>query len=126
MLTQPFKRILKKAGVPVYPKPLQDLRASRETELLDEFPLTDVCSWIGNSPNVAREHYAMTCQESFDRAVGLAKENFVPIHWPISRDSGHLTATGEGKTLSQKVNLTKENQGQIHFWKVWVIGGNHP
>lgn len=96
VLTQPFKRILKKAGVPVYPKPLQNLRASRETELLDEFPLTDVCSWIGNSPKVAMEHYAMTRQESFDRATGLAKENFVPIHWPISGNSSHLTATGEG------------------------------
>ncbi len=28
-----------------------------------------VCSWLGNSPDVANKHYAMTMQTSFDRAV---------------------------------------------------------
>ncbi|TWU33893.1 hypothetical protein [Novipirellula artificiosorum] len=29
----------------------------------------DVTSWLGNSPTVANNHYAMTMQASFDRAV---------------------------------------------------------
>ncbi len=95
MLTKPFKNILKKAGIPIYPKPLQNLRASRETELMNQFPLKDVCTSIGNSPKVAMEHYAITRQDSFSRAAGLANEYFLPVSWPVSGDSGHLPATSE-------------------------------
>ena len=48
---------------------MQNLRATRETELLAHYPAKDVTSWLGNSPAVANKHYAMTMQASFDRAV---------------------------------------------------------
>ena len=38
-------------------------------ELLAHYPAKDVCSWLGNSPDVANKHYAMTMQASFDRAA---------------------------------------------------------
>jgi hypothetical protein len=85
-------RILKKAGLADYPKLLQNMRASRETELMDEFPITDVCAWIGNTPKVAMEHYAMLRQESFLRAAGLALGNGGPNGGLKSGDSGQLPA----------------------------------
>jgi hypothetical protein len=48
---------------------MQNLRATRETELLAHYPAKDVTSWLGNSPDVANKHYAMTMQASFDRAI---------------------------------------------------------
>jgi len=64
-----LERIVKKAGLTPWPKLMQNLRATRETELLANYPAKDVTSWLGNSPSVANKHYAMTLQESFDRAV---------------------------------------------------------
>jgi integrase len=63
-------RILKKAGVTPWPKIFHNMRASRETELLDDYPIKDVCSWIGNSQAVAMKHYAMKRLDSFSRANG--------------------------------------------------------
>lgn len=64
-----FRRIIKKAGLLPWEKLWQNLRASRETELMAEYPLTDVCGWIGNSPDVANKHYAMSQAEHFKRAA---------------------------------------------------------
>lgn len=60
---------LKAAGIPPWPKIFQNLRSTRETELLERFPLQVVCSWIGNTEAVARKHYLQTTDEHFNRAT---------------------------------------------------------
>lgn len=62
---------LKAAGIPPWPKIFQNLRSTRETELLERFPLQVVCSWIGNTEAVARKHYLQTTDEHFNRATTL-------------------------------------------------------
>ena len=64
-----LEKIVTKAGLVPWPKLMQNRRATRETELLAHYPAKDVCSWLGNSPDVANKHYAMTMQASFNRAV---------------------------------------------------------
>jgi hypothetical protein len=57
-----FNRIIKRAGLIPWVKPWQNLRSSRETELLDSWPDHVVCAWIGNSKAVAREHFKKAAQ----------------------------------------------------------------
>ncbi len=64
-----MEKIVIRAGLVPWEKPMQNLRATRETELLSHYPAKDVTGWLGNSPTVANNHYAMPMQESFDRAV---------------------------------------------------------
>lgn len=64
-----FERILKRAGVEQWPKLFQNLRASRETELTNSFPLHVVTGWLGNTPAVANKHYLQTTDEHFRQAV---------------------------------------------------------
>ena len=64
-----MEKIVTKAGLVPWPKLMQNLRATRETELLAHYPAKDVTSWLGNSPAVAAKHYSMVMQESFDRAI---------------------------------------------------------
>jgi hypothetical protein len=45
------------------------MRASRETELVAEFPTHVMCEWLGNSETVARRHYLTVRDEDYDRAV---------------------------------------------------------
>ncbi len=70
-----FKRIIRRAGVEPWPRLWQNLRASRETELMREYDLATVCRWIGNSPAVAAKHYAMSADldADFQRAIGAGK-----------------------------------------------------
>ncbi len=62
-------RIIRRAGLQVWPRVFHNLRASCQTELEDEFPSHVVCSWIGNSERVAREHYLQVTDEHFARAA---------------------------------------------------------
>ena len=61
--------IQERAGVAPWPKLFQNLRASRETELMARYPAKDVASWLGNSVPVAMKHYAMATDESFQSAA---------------------------------------------------------
>lgn len=71
-LRQQFERIIKRAGLTPWPRLFQNLRASRETELMREYDLKTACRWIGNSPAVAAKHYAMSSDldADFRRAAG--------------------------------------------------------
>jgi integrase len=68
-LRQPFKDIVKRAGLEMWPKPFQNLRATRETELMRAHPEHVVCGWIGNTQRVAREHYLAATAEDFQKAL---------------------------------------------------------
>ena len=57
-----------RAGVASWPKPFQNLRASRETELARAFPLHVVTEWLGNTPQIALKHYLQVTDEDFARA----------------------------------------------------------
>jgi integrase len=62
-------RIIRRAGLVPWPRLFQNLRATRETELAERFPLRVVTDWLGNTPNVAHDHYLSTTEEHFRRAV---------------------------------------------------------
>lgn len=62
-------RIIGKAGLKPWPKPFQNLRSTRETELAERFPIHVVCEWLGNSPAVAAKHYLQTTEEHFAQAI---------------------------------------------------------
>jgi len=67
-------RIIKRAKLPQWPegwpKVFQNLRFSRQTELAQVYPIHVVCQWLGNSPDVAMEHYLRATEADFTRATG--------------------------------------------------------
>ncbi|HML75422.1 MAG TPA: site-specific integrase [Anaerohalosphaeraceae bacterium] len=69
-----FERILEKSKIVCWKKPFQNCRSTRETEL---FKMTGgnvkaVCSWIGNSPEIAMKHYAQICEADMKQAAEKA------------------------------------------------------
>jgi len=64
-------RIIKNAGLKPWPRTYQNLRASRETELTESFPLKSVTEWIGHSPTVANRHYLSVPDSHYEKACAL-------------------------------------------------------
>jgi integrase len=62
-------RIIRRAGLTPWPKIWQNLRATRETELAESYPMHVVCAWIGNSQVVAKKHYLQVTDAHFQKAV---------------------------------------------------------
>jgi integrase len=69
-----LQRIIAKAGLTPWPRLWQNLRASRETELANEYPIHVVTEWIGNPPKVAAKHYLSVTDDHFAQATkGVAQ-----------------------------------------------------
>lgn len=81
-------RIIKRAGLDPWEKVFQNLRSTRETELVETFPLHVVTYWLGNSELVAARHYLQTTDEHYDRAIGKAAQNAAQkLHEGTGNDS---------------------------------------
>ena len=70
-------KIILRAGLEPWPKLFQNMRSTRETEL---FKMTSgnvkaVCSWIGNSPAVAMQHYAQVTDADEKEAAKMSLLN---------------------------------------------------
>lgn len=61
--------LVAKAGIELWPKLFHNLRASRETELCEQFSVNVACEWIGNSAGVALTHYLTVRPDDFAKAV---------------------------------------------------------
>ena len=67
-LAKPFEKIIEAAGLTVWPKLIQNLRASCETEWLDRgTPAHVVAKWIGHSVKVQNDNYAQVDDHHFDQ-----------------------------------------------------------
>ena len=117
-------KIISRAGLEVWPKPFQNCRSTRETEL---FKMTGgnikaVCSWIGNSPAVAMSHYAQVTEKDIQEAAKMAllndAENIVEkrVHNRVQTTA----ATGRTKhqmNLPQVLIIARVSRGLRHHAK---------
>lgn len=65
-----FKRIAKMAGIVQFPRPFDNMRASRSNEVYAEFGAFLESQWIGHSAKTARQHYLQVTEADFKRAAG--------------------------------------------------------
>ncbi len=64
-------RLLRRAGISGWPRLFHSMRASRQTELQQEFPLHVVCTWLGNSRGIAQRSYQLVTEDDFANAAGM-------------------------------------------------------
>ncbi len=90
----------------LWTRPFHNLRASRETELVETFPVQVVISWLRNSPTVAMRHYLMTHDSHFEAALqGGSEAAHCAAHNPAQqshatvRDGSQMDTTGNRETL---------------------------
>ena len=68
-LSTRFKKVIRTAGLTPWPKPWTNLRATRDTELREEFPSHVVDAWIGHREEVAKRRYLMVTDDHFAKAA---------------------------------------------------------
>ena len=96
-----FEKIIKRAGLVPWSRLFQNLRASRETELMAKH----VASWIGDSVPVAMRHYAMATDESFQAAAGLTCDRgYISGHMPGYQEPGSSQHAKTEKAVSTQEN----------------------
>lgn len=69
-----LEEAIHRAGMEPWPKLFQNLRSTRETELMKQFPIATACKWLGNSAKVALAHYNQVTDADFEAALGGSKK----------------------------------------------------
>ena len=93
-----FVKIIERAGLIPWPKPFQNLRATRETELMETYPSHVVVSWIGHSETVARKHYLQTTDAHFEKAI--IQKPGIQVGHQVGHKACEVAKTGETVTAS--------------------------
>jgi hypothetical protein len=74
-LRTPVVRALRNAGLTQWPRVLQNLRSTRETELCSLHPLHVVVYWLNNSERMAQKHYLQITDDHLKAGCGLATQD---------------------------------------------------
>jgi len=83
-----LERIITKAGHKPWPRLLQNLRASCETDWVERYPAHVVAPWLGHSPKVAAQHYLMSREHHFEHVVSGGAAAAGPGPGPGPDESG--------------------------------------
>lgn len=79
-----MSRIIEHAGVEPWPKVFQNLRATRATEVADQYGEARESKWIGHSRKIARKHYFQVTDDDYAKAAAtensLGKALRHPLH----------------------------------------------
>ena len=73
-----IEKIIRRAGLSPWPRMFHNMRASRETELTERFPVHVVTAWLGNTPEIARKHYLQVTDDHFAKAIRGGAESGAP------------------------------------------------
>lgn len=117
-------RIIKRAGLKPWPKLWHNLRATRQTELEDQFPGHVVSTWIGNSQQVAARHYLQVTDEHYRKATQNPTQKMHETCRNASKDSDKESSEPEAETVvssasfesSRKKTTPYEMQGVSEEW----------
>ena len=74
-LRRRFKKIVGRAGLQPWPKLFQNMRASRATELVKDFPEHVVTAWMGHSKRIAQKHYLQVTEDDYKQASSNPTQN---------------------------------------------------
>lgn len=81
-----FEKIVERAGLEPWPRLFHALRASCESDLAREYPITTVCKWIGNTVAIAARHYIQVTDTDFQRAAtGGVNPMKNPVQNPVQQ-----------------------------------------
>jgi integrase len=104
-----FQKIIRRSGLQPWPRLFHNLRASRETELVERFPIQVVTDWLGNTPKVAMKHYLMTTSGHFDSAVATTPKS---VHKPVQQGARTTTNDDAPTTVNAEIStISAETTG---------------
>ena len=91
------KKIVKRAEIDPWKNFFNSLRATAETDLMDEFGLRRACQWAGNSAGTAMKNYALVKKTDFtDPGMQTRPEQLVPNELKPAQKSAAKSAAING------------------------------
>ena len=68
-----IEKLANRAGVALWEKPFQNMRASCSTDLADKYPSKVCAEWLGHTEQVADKHYRQVTEAHFQSATEIVR-----------------------------------------------------
>ena len=112
-----LERIIERATLKPWPKLWQNLRATRATELADEFPDHVAAAWLGHSTKIANKHYRQVTDSHFAKAVATGADTGAVRS--VQHDSTAFKSADVPKNEPRGAALTiAESSGTFSQWAI--------
>jgi integrase len=111
-----LERIIERAGLVPWPKLFHNLRASRQTELAERYPIHVVCAWLGNSARIAGEHYLQVTEAHYEQAAQI------PAQPVAERDCQQKTGLPVGNEESLCGQVIASNVNRCQDLRLPLVG----
>ena len=114
-------RYITAAGLTPWPKPWQNMRSTRATELADNFPSHVCAAWLGHTEAVADECYRQVTAEHFQKATAGAAHKAAQQAPVLARKpsqpltSGTPKVPGTPRLANTYENLQESKVGAVGF-----------
>jgi integrase len=123
-----LQRIIKRAGLKVWPKGWQNMRATRATELENQFGAHKATEWCGHTQKIAEAHYWMVTADDIAQAAGW--QSGANVVQQVDADPENASQTvpePESKNeKNQRLPGVAKNRGRIHIPPVGPEGLEPP
>ena len=116
------KKIVTKAKQKIWANFFNSLRASAETDLMDEFGLRRACQWAGNSPATAMKNYALVRKTDFVDDGNSVKKVDAKCAAILVDDAKSDAERASTQELKPNKKRTAENQRSLQCVSVDDIG----
>ncbi|NQV26959.1 MAG: site-specific integrase [Rhodopirellula sp.] len=117
-----FTKMIRLAGFEPWPKPFQNLRSTRETELAEDYPLHVVCAWIGNTERIAAKHYLQVTDDHFTSAASSGSSETVRKPVRYGTESGRIDSQAENDDSHKSMPYKeKRSRAETRDRSMWAI-----
>lgn len=122
-----FERLVKRAGLEPWPRLFHALRASRETELAQTFPLHVVTAWLGNTPRIAMKYYLQVTDADFEKAAkGGAESGADAVQKSVQQPAATSRTDSQPSPESVLLPLPATPCWMVHYFKTERTGDGLP
>ena len=88
-----FTPIAERAGIGPIPRPFNNMRMSRSNEVDGEYGVKEESLWIGHSTKTFKDHYGVTTEEDFKKAV--ARKVIKSVNNPDAGQTAEMTYSNQ-------------------------------
>lgn len=116
-----LERAILQSGLTPWPKLWQNFRATRATELADQYPSHVAAAWLGHTEQIADRHYRQTTATHYDRAISEPTGPIPGCEEELAQKPAQYPHGLDGKQPYQETK-TLQNTGS---YGVLQCGTNH-
>ncbi len=98
-----FEKIIRRANLPQWPRLFHNMRASCETDLMQDHGIHVVTAWLGNTPKIALQHYLQTLERDFEKAIRGSGKSGAECG---ARNAGLGQNAGQSAIVSKSLEVT--------------------